>query len=130
MKYKEFSPAPWSVYIHGEEFESIGVRDKYGQDICECFENSPFPMHGHPGLNGDEKEANAYLMKAAPDMYEALVELVYEHCHQCIFNSFVGREIPSPKEFAEMGCIKTESAMPNCKGRRWHEILQKARVEE
>ena len=127
---KEFSAAPWSVNIHGEEYEEIGVKDQYGQDICECWHNSPFPSHGHPGIDGDQQEANAYLIAAAPEMYEALVELVYNNCHQCIFNSFSGSEIPSPKEFAAMGCIKTESAMPNCKGRRWHLILKKARVDE
>ena len=128
MKHETFTPAPWSVYVHGEEFESIGVRDKYGQDICECFNATPWPKKEKPGIDGDEQEANAHLIAKAPMLYKHLREAAYEFCHNCL-SLRIDREedIPSSEELIERNCPLQDNG---CFCRKWWDTLKEAGVEE
>lgn len=70
---EKFTPAPW-IYMDGDSFEKdtvITTEDRIDNGtipICEmdtCF----------TGSIGDEQEANAALIAAAPEMYEMLDEI-------------------------------------------------------
>lgn len=67
MTKPKFTPGPWTALIQGKDSEYIDVIDKNGRFICGCFENIP---------REEEPIANAALIAAAPDMYEALEEIL------------------------------------------------------
>ena len=109
---------PWTIkrYRMDKTLERVEVCDANGDAVCVV---SIRPSQG----------ANASLIRMSPEMYEALVDATYNFCFKCISNSFSGVEMPGVNDFAFMGCIKSESAMPNCPARKWHEILRKVRGE-
>ena len=71
-----YTKGPWvaSAMDNGLEWEIKDTHmDEY--DICECFGSPGFDVRG-----GDATaEANAHLVAAAPDLYEALKELIARH---------------------------------------------------
>lgn len=111
---------PWRIKRYSRRSDGtwgcVEVCDTYGDVVCVV---SVRPSQG----------ANALLIRMSPEMYESLVDATYNFCFKCISNSFAGVEMPGVSEFAFMGCIKSESAMPNCPARKWHEILRKVRGE-
>ena len=65
MKFKH-TPGPWKAW-------GIGGLELYisrGDDVCEIICNLGLPHHVD---ECEEKEANAHLIAAAPDMLEALI---------------------------------------------------------
>lgn len=72
MSEPKFTPKPWEVkFSMCEDMTFASIEKENHKTIAEVFMND----------NEDEQEANAYLIKAAPDMYEAL-ELVCEDCRE------------------------------------------------
>ena len=73
MSETKFTPGPWYLEA-GYENSNPGDFDEYwqvhdGQDAIVC--SSSFCMAGN-------KEANAHLIAAAPELYEALVDVMAE----------------------------------------------------
>ena len=60
-----FTPAPWSVLVN-----PMGVDCVVGDDCTIC------EMPGWDADYEDEERANTRLIAAAPDLYEALKELI------------------------------------------------------
>ena len=67
MKEAMFTPGPWTV---GGKF---GTRVLVGENVLSDMWNIPGPG----GV--DEGKANAHLIAAAPDMYEALEAAILEY---------------------------------------------------
>tara|TARA_R100000306_G_scaffold26658_1_gene30401 strand:+ start:24 stop:338 length:315 start_codon:yes stop_codon:yes gene_type:complete len=71
----KFTPGPWSVHNTGDIFTDLGARNAEGIDapsndgwhIADCDMG---------GLCLEEVRANAHLIAAAPDMYEALQQAI------------------------------------------------------
>lgn len=63
MSETKFTPGPW----HKDERSDIYVRDSEGDYIAETYA----PMPKRKRAKG-ENEANAHLIAAAPELYEAL----------------------------------------------------------
>jgi hypothetical protein len=66
------TPGPWGVYDH-ESSHYPGIESKCGLSVVVWGERGEFC--GVRGRNAAEKNANARLIAAAPDLLEALQEL-------------------------------------------------------
>ena len=77
-----FTPGPWTAFKYAEQGRITGIRDKFGQDVCDVFEEQTCPQYGRPGISESEKKANAELIAAAPDMYSMLLS-VLDECQIC-----------------------------------------------
>ena len=84
MGKAKFTPTPWRRFIYGNS-QCIGIEDKNGQIICDCFEQQPSPVFKKPGISTEEKLANVSLLESAPDLYRALVFAVQDKCSNCGF---------------------------------------------
>lgn len=63
MSEAKFTPGPWEVkFSMCEDMTFVSIEKENHKTIAEVFLND----------NEDEQEANAYLIKAAPDMYKEL----------------------------------------------------------
>ena len=92
------SPAPWTATVDAAFVEV--VHDENGSCVATC---------GHTA-EGDVDYANARLIAAAPELYEALREACKMYCAICAYW----------KEREEKYC-------PSCHvWRRWHKALEKA----
>lgn len=69
MSKHKFTPGPWKTFLgEAEDTLHITTLDRLNRDMCEIASvdihfNDPF---------GAEQTANAHLISAAPEMYEAL----------------------------------------------------------
>jgi hypothetical protein len=64
-----FTPGPWEI-VRNEEFDKVlNIHTKQGSPIVNV-------AAGFSWRNADEGSANANLISAAPDMYEALMMVV------------------------------------------------------
>jgi hypothetical protein len=66
MSESKHTPGPWEVDPPGHPLDCHGILDADELGLAET--------HGREGKG--EEEANAHLIAAAPEMYEALEELV------------------------------------------------------
>lgn len=86
----KFTPAPWTVHNTGDVFTGLGAQNAEGIEapsndgwhIADCDMG---------GLGLEELQANAHLIAAAPDMYEALQQAItsmqdsgYQNSHVAI----------------------------------------------
>ena len=69
MSEPKFTPKPWKVYTAKAGHKVIGIGDANGEGITD----SGFGVWRGGSA---EAEANAHLISAAPDLYEALRDLV------------------------------------------------------
>ena len=75
-----FTPGPWYV-IEGNEHHGPYITHGGWDDICNCY---VLPHEGYTGddkdkpflFQGQQAEANAHLIAAAPDMYKTLERCV------------------------------------------------------
>lgn len=75
------TPGPWE-YVASNEHHGPYVVGPYGRDVCDCYTMSnpmaasvrnggtSYPIHHH----GEDADANARLIAAAPDLLAALKE--------------------------------------------------------
>ena len=70
MKEAKFTPGPWRV----DELFCADIQAPDGLDVATCC---PWTLNRH--TYGEEAEANANLIAAAPDMYEALEAAILEY---------------------------------------------------
>ena len=102
---QQFSPEPWEKVPPLSVGAYCTIVDSNGDEICHVHSCTPTDMTIDKDWNDDEAEANARLIKAAPDMLYAL-ELAqgalislkgdYEHEIQVIqdaVNSALGIEV-------------------------------------
>jgi len=61
MSKPAFTPGPWSL---SEKYHSVNVRAVDGPYVADC--------NASAAIGWETKQANAHLIAAAPDMYEAL----------------------------------------------------------
>ena len=61
------TPGPWKAF---NSDYAIGVTGSKDTDVAHCRDKYGYPLDS--GRSWEEDLANAYLMAAAPDMYEAL----------------------------------------------------------
>jgi len=74
-----FTPGPWE-YVPGTEHHGPYVSGPWGGDVCDCYTISQPTLlstaNGGPSkpvlFQAECAEANAALIAAAPDLYEAL----------------------------------------------------------
>jgi len=78
MSKTKFTPGPWKIVKEGHEGEIISIRDKHRNWIGECNYAlvGDESMYGHPIITEREALANARLIAAAPEMYEALEKIM------------------------------------------------------
>ena len=78
MSETRFTRGPWIVdatanqHIDGAHWREIRAGD-HGQVLAEVYHDLGDP---DPGLTDEDAAANAHLIAAAPDLYEALVDFV------------------------------------------------------
>ena len=124
MSETKFTPGPWETDFFNVEDQGVYmVRDSLNQAVCQCF--TQYPFAGKPGITDDEAEANANLIAAAPELYEALRGVVQEACGTCAMMHVN----PETYDFIENGCPYTENN-EKCDYRNCIKILRKARGEE
>jgi hypothetical protein len=71
-----FTPGPWHVERRRQcsvVLQAAGKCDGYSNRVAECPQWSPAP---YPQPTPDEAFANAHLISAAPELYEALESLL------------------------------------------------------
>ena len=73
----DFTPGPWVVFNGVDIFttERHG-KENDGHQIADCYVD--YSSADDCGIDMGKAEANAHLIAAAPDMYEALEALLYE----------------------------------------------------
>jgi len=84
MSETKFTPGPLETdFFNVEDYGVYMVRDSLNQAVCQCF--TQYPFAGKPGISDDEAEGNAFLFRAAPEMYEELarIEDVLEDSEDC-----------------------------------------------
>jgi hypothetical protein len=91
MGAPHFTSGPWFAERreHCSVVRQSAVRDSYSSRVAECPQWSPAP---HPQPTPDEAFANARLIAAAPELYEA-VRLFVEEYDQNDDSSGVGMMI-------------------------------------
>lgn len=67
---QKFTPAPWGDVSENESKEWFTIRSPKGP-ISRAFYGDMKPI-----VSREEAEANAKLIAAAPEMYDALIELI------------------------------------------------------
>lgn len=74
---ERFTPGPWTVVGNGKKVKPM-PRDQYFNPIVEVYPALLWNAEkGNWGKeNSDETKANARLIAAAPDLYEALQEVL------------------------------------------------------
>lgn len=74
----------------------------------------------------NDKKGRKYinLIVSIPELYEALKESAYEHCHACIEFSSEDGYVPDSSEFVEHGCPKKSETCFCCK---WWDLLRKVK---
>ena len=75
MNTEKFTPGEWRAVIN-EPLEDDHICDVYDSNnncICECFDHERWG--DETGISEQQKEANMYLIAAAPEMYALLNQL-------------------------------------------------------
>ncbi len=117
MNKEQFTKKPWHVKFHHlEDMTFVTVAGESSKPICEVFSHEPNWE--------DEQEANAHLIAAAPELYEALKGAVQEACGTCAMMHVN----PDTYDFVEKGCPFTQENK-TCDYRNCIAILRKARWE-
>ena len=115
MNKEQFTKKPWHVkFHHVADMTFVTVADESRKPICEVFSHEPNWE--------DEQEANAHLIAAAPELYEALKGAVQEACGACAM-----MHVSDKYDFIENGCPFEENE--DCKCLSWIRTLRKARGE-
>ena len=101
------SPIPWTVAVEDRrDYRLFSVEADNGAGIAD-FDCCPEQFDNHEGF------ANASLIAAAPELYEALSECVDEMCKFCK-ETEIGKSMP-----CEMGCEtmrRAKAALENAGG--------------
>ena len=102
MNQEYFTPGPWfrkgqRVYWKNPDKDLPRGTLPNGA-ICTCKSAEDWPECD------EEARANASLIAAAPELYDALVEAAYKTCHDCILVTNGEDNIPLPDEMIENGC--------------------------
>lgn len=121
MSEPKFTPGPWKAVRHGEDIYTWTIQ---GNDEFE-ERSLAFVGVGTPNLKRDM--ANMHLIKAAPEMYDALADATRHYCSIC-------RNEPIEIEnLVKNGCPKTRyknrAYVVSCVALDWLELLRKARGE-
>ena len=97
------STAPWdTAYVH-----KPAVYDRDGRCVADC------DIH----FARRRDDANARLIAAAPDLYEALRDVVENECGEC---AYVRKGV----------CTRAESKLPECLFKQSRKALEKAGGKE
>ena len=88
----EFTKGEWGINDYDNNILEISSGNK---SIADCWGK-------HLDISKEEQLANAHLISAAPDMYEALKELINTY----VMNKDSNGIFPHPKEF--IACITPE----------------------
>ena len=108
MTEPKFTPGPWKIVKDGHEGTIISIRDKHRNWIGECNYAlvGDESMYGHPIITEREALANAHLISAAPEMYEAL-QVACQHiqewdaCFQMCDKCFITQTLRKAREESE-----------------------------
>jgi len=121
MDRANWSRSPgWTIKVDdGDDVSVFVVNDRNGDVVC-TVEPRPFPP---------EAAANANLLAAAPDLYNALYEAFYDVCCDCIQDEYMrnNMRIPSSEEILAEGCPRGEV---DCRFLDWIRAIRKARGAE
>lgn len=99
MSERKWTPGPWE-YVPGTEYHGPYVSGPLGGDVCDCYAMSnPAALSVRNGGSSqpiwhqaERADANARLIAAAPDLYEALEAMV------AAFKVYVGHESDPPQD--------------------------------
>lgn len=97
MSEPKFTPGPWSF----DGRDVVGMVGEIDTCIAECFDHSSIDRHN--------AKANAYLIAAAPELYEALELLV---SYGDVFAYRAGTENPYLKGKAALAKARGELMTP------------------
>ena len=103
---KQLFDAPWTEGYDSDTGETW-VTDKNGRRVADTSK------HG-------------MRIVRMPELYDALIEVAYEHCHLCIYkNSESASKMPSPNDMATNG--GASFCFQNCPRLKHWKLLRKVR---
>ena len=71
---------------------------------------------------------NARRTLCIPEVYESFLDLQYEHCRSCLYESRTTDQIPSADEFVSRGCPKCPvDSIISCRRNRGWMLLRRMR---
>ena len=108
-KTKKLFDAPWELFSDPDE-EIFQIETKSGNFVAEVM------------MFDDAKR-----LVLLPELYDALVEAAYEHCHTCVDLSSESGYVPNSSEFIENGCPKKSET---CFCVKWWKLLKKVRGDD
>ena len=111
MNETKWTSGPWE-YIASTEHHGPYVVAPFGGDIADCYTMSNRPIH----FQHEQADANARLIAAAPDLYEALADML--GAHPPISKRIGGEGSPARRaqEDQEAAIAKARAALARAKG--------------
>ena len=110
---KKLFDAPWEVGVcekGNPEFEAVFIASKTG-----CL------------IGRDMEEETANRLVRLPELYDALVSVLYEDCRCCLYTYIDRCMIPDCASMIQNGCPKKEET---CFYRKYWKLLKKVRDGE
>lgn len=106
---RELFDAPWAILSDTDSL-TFEIRNKVGESICDNI----------------LMFYDANRLARLPELYDALMEVAYEHCQLCIFkNSESASKMPSPNDMATNG--GASFCFQNCPRLKHWKLLKKVR---
>ena len=121
MTKPKFTPGPWNVVLAADYNSRIAIAAKGAEKYSS---RGPIAL---VGKRHKASIANANLIAAAPEMYEALFQFTYSSCKVCNYNHCGSYDFVEKHEFLSQGCKFADNK--DCFERKVLEILRKARGE-